>query len=245
MEAVFDVLATEQVLTGLRGIEVSGRDAHGTIEGTLELDVGGAPMRFSGQITTLDVDREAGALTMMLTGKRESSAEQSRCRVAVRLRSADGSTKVSMQLDVDIAGRDRTADAYPLREAVLKVVDDLALAVREHLTVAAAVGSPRVAATAAVDGPSRPETPPEPAAAVTPPARPARPRYADPGSPVPGRVVVVTSSPLDGRRLPVGDSATDRVRTAAGERPWLPPLVLLGILALLLLFRRRRSLRQD
>lgn len=225
MEAVFDALTSEHALKGLRGVRVSGRDANGNINGVLELDVAGTPMRFRGQCPTLDVDREAGALTMTLTGNQGRSRQQSRCLVAVRLRSSNGSTTVSMQLDLDVAGQDRHADAYPLREAVLQVVDDLALAVRGQLAVAEAVGVQRTAAATA----TAPTT---------------RPRYADPGSPVPGRVVIVTSSPLDGSRLPVGDSATDRVRTAAGERPWLAPLLLLGIVALLLILRRR-SQRRD
>jgi carbon monoxide dehydrogenase subunit G len=270
MEPVFDALTTEQVLKGLRGVRVSGRDANGNMKGVLELDVAGTPMRFRGQCTAVEADREAGALTVTLTGTQGRGKQQSRCLAAVRLRSSDGSTTVSMQLDLDVAGQDSRADTYPLREAVLQVVDDLALAVREHLAVAEAVGTQRTtAATAAVDVPqpaaidapveaSQPAATPAlvavpqltanaaaAATATAPTKPPARPRYADPGSPVPGRVVIVTSSPLDGSKLPVGDSATDRVRAAAGARPWLAPLILLGILALLLVLRRRRSHRAD
>ncbi|HEY6379274.1 MAG TPA: hypothetical protein VI316_08845 [Candidatus Dormibacteraeota bacterium] len=224
MEAVFDALTAEPVLSGLHGVGVIGRDAEGNVEGTLELVVDGAPMRFKGQLSALDVDREAGAVTMTLNGRQGRSRQQSRCLVAVRLRSSDGSTRVSMQLDLEIAGRATRADAQPLREAVLRVVDELGAAVRARLETEPADGDGAVVAPAE--------------RATASPGSP-RPRYADPGSPVPGRVVVVTDAPLDAASLAVGDRATDRVRTAAARRPWVAPAVLLALLALALLLRRR------
>jgi carbon monoxide dehydrogenase subunit G len=255
MEAVFDALTAEPVLSGLRGVDVLGRDADGNVEGTLELVVDGAPLRFKGQLSALDVDREAGAVTMTLNGRQGRSRQQSRCLVAVRLRSSDGSTRVSMQLDLEIPGRATRADAQPLREAVLGVVDELAAAVRARLETEPVGGGGPAVAPAPVTAPAADSAPtpgpvqagsvptPAPAEPATAPGSP-RPRYADPGSPVPGRVVVVTDAPLDAASLPVGDSATDRVRTAAARRPWVAPAVLLVLLALALLWRGRRRRRR-
>ncbi len=333
MDAVFDVLTDPSVVDSVPG----ARFDSGGREGELRLADGSAPLVLRGAVTLCEADREAGALALILGGHEAGTQATAHCAVAIRLRPAEGTTTVSLQLDVDVEGHPATGPGS-LEAPVRALVYGLAAALRQRLEArdapgddgptgvaygrpwpvvpaepgasAAAPGEPpdaggdevaagpgeaawhpseeeqrglaelvaelereemrdhaAEAAAAETAGGEWPRVPapewwtpeaaedagiaPEPGetAATVPPAPPAplptepepgRPRFGAPGSPVPGRVQVVTDGPLDGGTIPVGDGPVALVRAATRERPWIIPAAILGLLAVVVLLRRRR-----
>jgi carbon monoxide dehydrogenase subunit G len=114
---------------------------------------------------------------------------------------------------------------------------------------AAGAGDEAMPAYALVPGTIQAAHAAETAAAPVPARiRPVSPRPPRPDAPprrreVAGRVQVVTSGAIPVAGIPVGDGPAARLHAVHRSRPWLIPAVLLGLLALLLLVRRREHRR--
>jgi carbon monoxide dehydrogenase subunit G len=260
-DLLVDPIAIAAALPGARPA------ARGGVEGELDVDAGFATVTVRGRVEPGARDRAAGALSFRVAANELDGGADLRAGGEVRLRDAAGMTAVAIELEVEAGGRLAAGGDNALEATMRRLVDGLATGLRARaagevaptasddvdaraeleaedaeavgygwmVTAPAAAEAPAPAWTLvpdAVAAPPRPAPPPPPPAMPGPAAR--APRR------VPGRVEIVTAGPVPAAGIPVGDGPRARLHAVHRTRPWLMPAVLLGLIALVLLLRRRR-----
>lgn len=214
-------------LPGARPLEGAG--AEGTPM-SLRLNFAGSSVTYRGTLRHTVADAESGAVGLEMSGVEARGRGELDAVVDIRLRGRDDMTSVAVQADVTLSGRAAEVD-----EDVRRVTVERLLA-RFGSALAGALEGPEVRAAGAQAAAS------DPAAdgGVAAPSRGVEAEAAEEIVEVRGTVRLMTEEPLVLEREPsLTSRLRDRLSEEMGERPWLVPAVIMGLLVLFLLLRPR------
>ena len=233
MERVMEALLDGVAVAALPVEEVAVTD-DGARTGVLRLRLGPHEVAYRGTVRVAEVDAEAGALSLDCDARESGGRYRGsvRARVAMRLRESGGRTRASLHTEATFTGRIARLPDADVHAALQALLEAMAAEVAERLTIPAAAGP----------GPLPVDRPPievaSPSEAQTVPRGGG---VSNGHAPVAGTVRLMTEEPIPAERLPVSGGGLSDLLIELRRRRWLVPAVLLGLIALILLARRRTS----